>query len=61
MASLVSAWSSIFNPAVAAVPVGMWAKARPLGEADRPHIHTGILFRRLGVACNQALVLALLV
>ena len=21
------------------VPVGMWAKARPVGEADRPHIH----------------------
>jgi hypothetical protein len=21
------------------VPVGMWAKAQPVGEADRPHIH----------------------
>jgi hypothetical protein len=24
---------------LAVVPVGMWAKAQPVGEADRPHIH----------------------
>jgi hypothetical protein len=29
------------------VPVGMWAKAQPVGEADRPHIH-GLSFPRIG-------------
>ncbi len=28
-------------PWFAAVPVGMWAKAQPVGEADHPHIRAG--------------------
>jgi hypothetical protein len=32
-----SAWSTSI-PWLAVVPVGMWAKAPPVGEADHPHI-----------------------
>jgi hypothetical protein len=39
MASLLSSFSSTLLLWLAAVPVGMWAKAQPLGKADRPHIH----------------------
>ena len=30
---------SLLNPLLMVVPVGMWSKAQPVGEADRPHIH----------------------
>src|SRR5436853_5123277 len=58
---LSSPWSiSILWLAVA--PVGMWAKAQPVGEADRPHIHGHSAFVGLArCAVAQALVLALLV
>jgi hypothetical protein len=33
---------SLLNPLLMVVPVGMWSKAQPVGEADRPHIHVTV-------------------
>ena len=37
--ALLLSSSSISILWLAVAPVGMWAKAQPVGEADRPHIH----------------------
>jgi hypothetical protein len=39
MTSLFPSASSTSILWLAVVPVGMWSKAQPVGEADRPHIH----------------------
>ena len=36
---LLPSRSSISILWLVVVPVGMWSKAQPVGEADRPHIH----------------------
>src|SRR6202035_4108183 len=62
MTSLLPCPSSTSILWLAVVPVGMWAKAQPVGEADRPYIHRHFCFVDLARrAIAQALVLALLV